>query len=55
MKALAGMGVMSRGIDKLPSWVRVILMLIAIGASIYYVAHYGFFSFLLRMIFSPEI
>jgi len=43
----------SRAIDKLPAWAKLILMVFAIVGSVYYIAHYGFLSFLLRMIFSP--
>jgi hypothetical protein len=43
----------SRALDKLPRWANVILMVSAVLASVYYITHYGFFSFLLRMIFSP--
>ena len=50
---MAGMGVISRAVDKLPAWVQGILAVIAIAVSVYYIAHYGFFSFLLHMIFSP--
>jgi hypothetical protein len=40
-------------IDKLPKWLRVIIVLIAIPISIYCIAHYGFWSFVLHAIFSP--
>jgi hypothetical protein len=51
------MGPISRAvdrlIDKLPRWAQLTLMaLVALGC-VYYIAHYGFFTFLLRMIFSP--
>ncbi len=48
------MGVVSRTLDKLPTWARVALGIIAILMSMYYVARYGLFSFLIRMIFSPD-
>ncbi len=51
---MAGMGVVSRAVDKLPTWVQLILAVIAVAVSLYYIAHYGFFSFLVRMIFSPD-
>jgi hypothetical protein len=51
------MGPISRGIsralDKLPRWANLMLMAFVALVSVYYIAHYGFFSFLLRMIFSP--
>jgi hypothetical protein len=49
------MGVVSRAIDKLPTWVQAILVVVAISASVYYIAHYGFLAFLVRTIFSPDI
>lgn len=51
---MAGMGVVSKALDKLPTWLQVILVVTAISVSVYYIAHYGFFSFLVRMIFSPD-
>jgi hypothetical protein len=48
------MGVVLKAVDKLPTWVQVILAVIAIAVSEYYIAHDGFFSFLVRMIFSPD-
>jgi hypothetical protein len=54
-ESMAGMGVVSKAIDKLPTCVRVIFLAIAISASAYYIAHYGFLSFLMRMIFSQDI
>jgi hypothetical protein len=52
---MAGMGMISRAIDKLPTWVQVLLVAFAIPVSLYYIAHYGFWSFLLHLIFSPTI
>jgi hypothetical protein len=49
------MGLISRGIDKLPTWAKFILMVLTVLGSVYYIAHYGFFTFLLRMIFSPDL
>jgi hypothetical protein len=43
----------SRAMDKLPTWANVILAVLVGVGSVYYVVKYGFFSFLLRMIFSP--
>jgi hypothetical protein len=51
---MAGMGVVSRTIGRLPTWVQVIVTVIAIAVSMYYIAHDGFFSFLVRMLFSPD-
>jgi hypothetical protein len=47
------MGSISRAIDKLPKWAKLICAVFAVFGSVYYIAHYGFFSFLLRMIFTP--
>jgi hypothetical protein len=52
---MAGMGVMSRAIDKLPQWVKVVLGFIGIVGSIYLIAHEGFWSFILHLIFSPVV
>ena len=52
-ESMAIMGSISRAIDKLPPWVKFILMVFAVLGSVYYITHYGFFSFLLHMIFSP--
>jgi hypothetical protein len=30
-------------------------MVLTVLGSVYYIAHYGFFTFLLRMIFSPDL
>jgi hypothetical protein len=50
---MAIMGLTSRAIDKLPTWAKLILGILAVLGSVYYIANYGFFTFLLRMIFSP--
>jgi hypothetical protein len=54
---MATMGPISRAIsraaDKLPKWAKLICVVFLVLGSVYYIAHYGFFSFLLRMIFSP--
>jgi hypothetical protein len=47
------MKMVSTAIDKLPTWVQVIFWVITIPVSLYYIAHYGFWSFFLHMIFSP--
>ena len=43
----------ARLIDILPRWAQLIWTVFLVLVSVYYIAHYGFFSFLLRMIFSP--
>jgi hypothetical protein len=43
----------SRAIDKLPSWAKVIFYVLMIIGSVFCIAHYGFWSFLLKVIFSP--
>jgi hypothetical protein len=50
---MAIMGAISRAIDKLPRWAKFILTVFTLLGSVYYIAHYGFFSFLLHAIFSP--
>ncbi len=52
-ESMAIMGLTSRAIDKLPTWAKLILGILAVLGSVYYIANYGFFTFLLRMIFSP--
>ena len=42
-----------RVVDRLPLWGRVIFYVITVLGSVYFIAHYGFLRFLLRMIFSP--
>jgi hypothetical protein len=53
-ESIADMGVISKAIDKLPQWVQLIPMVLAIIACIYGIAHYGW-SFILRAIFSPDL
>jgi hypothetical protein len=48
------MGVVSKAIDKLPTWVQAILMTLGIVACVYGIAHYGW-SFIFRIIFSPDL
>jgi hypothetical protein len=43
----------SKAIDKLPKWAKSICVVFAVFGTVYYIAHYGFLSFLLHMIFSP--
>jgi nitrate reductase NapE component len=40
-------------VDKLPTWVKFILVALAVFLSVYCISKYGFWSFLLRVIFSP--
>jgi hypothetical protein len=49
-----GMGVISRAIDKLPRWARVILIVVGLAFFVYGIAHEGWI-FILKAIFSPEI
>ncbi len=46
---------MRRGFEKLPTWANVLLMVAVVPASAWYIAHFGFWHFILRMIFSPEL
>jgi hypothetical protein len=43
----------SSAIDKLPRWAKLIFYGFTILVSVYYIAQYGLFHFLLRVIFSP--
>jgi hypothetical protein len=43
----------SKAIDKLPTWAKLILMVLTVIGSVYCIARYGFWSFLLHAIFSP--
>lgn len=43
----------SRAIDKLPTWGKVIFYGVTVLGSMYCIGRYGFFSFLLCVIFSP--
>jgi hypothetical protein len=40
-------------LDKLPTWVKFILVVLTAVSSVYCIAKYGFWSFLLKVIFSP--
>lgn len=48
------MGLIAGGIDWLPTWAKWIGGVLVAIASVYYIARYGFFTFLLRVIFSPD-
>jgi hypothetical protein len=50
---MADMGMVSRAIDKLPAWARAVFIVFAIAFCVYDIVHYGFFSFLIHLIFSP--
>ena len=43
----------SRAVDKLPLWAKLIFYSLTVIGSVYCVVHYGFRSFLLHVIFSP--
>ena len=49
------MRLMSKAIDKLPRWAKVILAILTVIGSIYVIAKEGFWIFLLKVIFSPTI
>jgi hypothetical protein len=49
------MGIITRSIDRLPGWVQAILFALAAIGGVYYIAEYGFWRFLLRMLFSPDL
>ena len=40
-------------VDKLPAWVKFILMVLTVLLSAYSISRYGFWLFLLHVIFSP--
>ena len=40
-------------IDALPTWAKVIVMVLGVACFFYSIAHYGLGSTLLRVIFSP--
>jgi hypothetical protein len=44
---------MSKAIEKLPAWAKVILFVLAIIAGVYSISRDGFWTFLLKVIFSP--
>ena len=44
---------LSRAVDKLPPWAKLTLAVLTVIGSIYCISQYGFFGFLLRVIFSP--
>jgi hypothetical protein len=50
---MTAMELISKAIDKLPKWAKLILMVCTVLGSVYCIARYGFFSFLLHVIFSP--
>ncbi len=52
---MGGMSLTRRAIDKLPAWAQTLLLILAIPFAIYEAHHYGFWRFLFRVIFSPEI
>ncbi|MES2392857.1 MAG: hypothetical protein V4555_14525 [Acidobacteriota bacterium] len=50
---MAAMWTSTNVLDKLPKWAQTTLMLLAIPASLYCIARYGVWHFILRAIFSP--
>jgi hypothetical protein len=49
------MGLISRAVDRLPTWAKFIFAALTVIGSVYYIARYGFLPFLLRVIFSPNL
>ena len=43
----------SQAVDKLPEWLKFVLGCVIFSACIYYIYRFGFWHFLLRLIFSP--
>jgi len=54
VRAWLAMGVISRAIDGSPVWARVTLAIAVISLAIYGIHYYGFWSFLMHAIFSPD-
>jgi hypothetical protein len=52
-RKMAFMEWISRAIDKLPIWAKLIFYGLTVLGSVYCIAHYGFWSFLLHALFSP--
>jgi hypothetical protein len=48
-----GMRSVSKIIDELPAWAKVVLCALTLIGSGYCIAHYGFWSFILHVIFNP--
>lgn len=44
------MGIVSKAIDRLPTWGRITLGVLSIPAGVYYIAHYGVLRFLLGLL-----
>lgn len=53
LKAWPSVGIISKATERLPGWAQVLVIALAIAASLYEIVHYGFWSFLLHFIFSP--
>jgi len=51
---MAAMGMISKAIDRLPSWVQMILLIVSLIVFTWGVAHYGW-TFILKVIFSPDL
>jgi hypothetical protein len=49
------MAMLARAVVKLPRWVQAALVAAAVPAFFYETLHYGFWSALIRFIFSPVI
>jgi len=43
----------SAAIDKLPQWAKLMWGVLAVIGCVYFIVHDGFWTFLLKMIFSP--
>jgi hypothetical protein len=52
---MAAVGLISRAIDKLPTWAKLICWILVVIVSMYCILHYGFVHFLLRVILSPDL
>ena len=50
---LLDMRSISKAIDELPAWSKVVLVALTLIGSGYCIVHYGFWSFILHVIFSP--
>ena len=54
-ESMARMGIISKQLDKLPTWAQLALAAVGVAAGIYGVAHYGFWHMMLRMILTPDL
>lgn len=49
------MGHVSKAIDRLPPWAKMIPAVLTVAASVWYIARYGLLTYILTVIFSPDL